>query len=402
MKPESEFLQAHPESIPGSATRLFAAIGLCLAGLVALYWGTAKSLVETWAATDIFQHGFVVVPISLWLAWRLRDRTSIDEVHPFWPGLGVVAIAGALWLLGELAAAMSVEHFAFVLAIQAALVTIVGLQVAKTFAFPLGFLLFAVPVGEALVPTLMDWTADFTVAALRATGVPVYRTGIHFIIPSGAWSVVEGCSGIRYLIASVMVGTLYGYLTYRSTWRRLAFVAVSIVVPIVANWLRAYMIVMIGHLSDNKYAVGVDHLVYGWLFFGVVMLIMFGIGSLWREHDPDASLARRLMWAGFSPTPYRHPFRSRWWIAAALVLRDRRDLAPGGKHSRVADPRGGPRNRGDPGRKRMDGSPAARRFLGAEVRRPSGDAASTLRERRPSGRSVHRLLPATSSRVRSS
>ena len=294
MKPESEFLPAHSESVPTTATRLFLAIGLCLAGLVALYWGTAKSLVETWAATDIFQHGFVVVPISLWLAWRLRDRTSINEVRPFWPGLGAVAAAGVLWTLGVLAAAQNIEHLAFVLVVQAALVAIVGLQVAKTFAFPIGFLLFAVPMGEALIPTLMYWTADFTVAALRATGVPVYRTGIHFVIPSGAWSVVEGCSGVRYLIASVMVGTLYGYLTYRSTWRRLAFVGVSIVVPIVANWLRAYMIVMIGHLTDNNYAVGVDHLVYGWLFFGVVILLMYGIGShLARRYRRSRRFARR-------------------------------------------------------------------------------------------------------------
>jgi hypothetical protein len=60
-----------------------------------------------------------------------------------------------------------------------------------------------------------------------------------------------------------------------------------VVVPIVANWLRAYMIVMIGQLSEMKYAVGIDHLIYGWLFFGVVVLILFWIGSFWREDfDP--------------------------------------------------------------------------------------------------------------------
>ena len=53
------------------------------------------------------------------------------------------------------------------------------------------------------------------------------------------------------------------------------FVAASILVPIVANWLRAYMIVMIGHLSNNKLAVGVDHIIYGWVFFGIVMLLLF-------------------------------------------------------------------------------------------------------------------------------
>ena len=137
----------------------------------------------------------------------------------------------------------------------------------------------------------MEHTADFTVAALRLTGIPVYREGQFFTIPTGSWSVVEACSGLRYLIASVTVGVLYAYLTYRSPARRAAFVAASIVVPIVANWVRAYMIVMIGHLSGMKYAVGVDHLIYGWVFFGIVMLLLFWIGSFWREDVAPAAAA---------------------------------------------------------------------------------------------------------------
>ena len=82
------------------------------------------------------------------------------------------------------------------------------------------------------MPRLMDWTADFTVAALRLTGVPVYREGVHFVIPTGQWSVIEACSGIKFLIASVMAGSLYAWLMYRSPGRRIAFIAASIVVPL--------------------------------------------------------------------------------------------------------------------------------------------------------------------------
>jgi exosortase len=122
--------------------------------------------------------------------------------------------------------------------------------------FPLLFLFFAVPVGDFLLPRLMEWTADFTVQALRLTGIPVFREGQNFVIPSGNWSVVEACSGIRYLIASLTVRTLYAYLTYTSLKRRLTFILVSLLVPILANWFRAYMIVMLGHLSGNKLATG--------------------------------------------------------------------------------------------------------------------------------------------------
>jgi EpsI family protein len=88
---------------------------------------------------------------------------------------------------------------------------------------------------------------------------------------------------MRYLIASVTLGVLFAYLTYTRWWKRLLFVLFSIFVPIIANGFRAYMIVMIGHLSDMKYAVGVDHLIYGWVFFGVIITIMFVVGSIWRD-----------------------------------------------------------------------------------------------------------------------
>jgi len=127
------------------------------------------------------------------------------------------------------------------------------------------------------------------------TGIPVLRDGSNFSIPSGDWSVVEACSGVRYLIASFTLGCLYAYLTYRSRKRQLLFVLLSIVVPIVANGLRAYMIVMIGHLSSMKLATGVDHIIYGWLFFGLVMFIMFWVGNRWREDVSGVDVADEAM-----------------------------------------------------------------------------------------------------------
>src|SRR5690606_21875579 len=54
-------------------------------------------------------------------------------------------------------------------------------------------------------------------------------------------------------------------------------------VALLANWLRAWGIVMLGHLSDMRIATGVDHLIYGWGFFGVVMFLLFWLGSRWTE-----------------------------------------------------------------------------------------------------------------------
>ena len=273
------------------------ALAFALAWILFGYWRTGAAIVGIWARSDTFAHGFLVVPISVWLVWR--ERASLLEVapRPSWWVLLPFTAAGAAWLLGELGTVNVVSQFAFVTMLVLAVPAILGTRAARRIAFPLAFLFFAVPAGEFLMPQLMEWTADVTVMALRLTGIPVYREGQNFHIPSGNWSVVEACSGVRYLIASLVIGTLYAYLTYRSATRRWIFIGFSILVPVVANWARAYMIVMIGHLSGNRLAVGVDHLIYGWLFFGIVILLMFWIGARWRDDtEPAPGTERSFAW----------------------------------------------------------------------------------------------------------
>ncbi len=263
-----------------------AALVLLLGWILWVYRDTGLAMVDIWSRSETFTHAFLVPPITLWLIWRQRNVLLAHTPQPnLWAILAIVVVALG-WLLGELVAVNAVTQLALVTLLVIAVPAVLGFTVARLITFPLVFLFFAVPIGDFMLPQLMAWTADFTVLALRFSGIPVYREGLQFVIPSGNWSVVEACSGVRYLIASLTVGTLFAYLNYQSTQRRVLFIGVAILVPVVANWLRAYLIVMLGHLSDNKLAAGVDHLIYGWVFFGVVIMLMFIVGARWSEPDP--------------------------------------------------------------------------------------------------------------------
>ncbi|MDP3652882.1 MAG: exosortase A [Rhodoferax sp.] len=261
------------------------ALVLSLAWIALLYRDSATSMVVIWSRSETFMHGFLVIPIVFWLVWRKRLSIASHMPDPLIPALPIVAFAGLAWALGELAFTNSLTQLTFVALLVLAVPCVLGGSIARIIVFPLGFMFFSVPLGEFLLPKLMEWTADFTVIGLRLSGVPVYREGLNFVIPSGNWSVVEACSGVRYLIASLTVGSIFAYLNYRSVKRRAMFVLVSVFVPLLANWIRAYMIVMLGHLSGNTIAVGVDHLIYGWIFFGVVIFLMFAIGAHWSEPE---------------------------------------------------------------------------------------------------------------------
>jgi exosortase A len=331
---------APAEAAPRSASGWPLAALLALASAVWLLVSFADTVVSTvsiWLRSDTYAHGLLVVPIAGYLVWRERHAVERLAARPSLWGLLLFVAGGVLWLLGRVADVDAAQQFSVVLMLVAGVWALLGTRVVRRLWFPLMFLVFAVPVGDFLLLPLMNFTADFTVATLRLTGIPVYREGNMFQIPSGSWSVVEACSGLRYLIASLTLGALYAYLSYRSMWKRVVFVLFSILAPILANGIRAYFIVMLGHVSNMKLAVGVDHLIYGWIFFGLVMMLMFWIGSLWRE-NPNSEQSQLS-----SHNATRQPFKlgatlplmalalaavSAFWPAYALRLSERYVKAP--------------------------------------------------------------------------
>ena len=262
--------------------------------LLALYYETALSMVAIWSRSDTFAHGFLILPISGWLVWTHRARLRSVEPDPSLAPIWLMLPAAAAWLLAAMVGVSVIQQLAMVALLVLGCWAVMGHRLSMVLAFPLMFLFFAVPMGEGLIAPMMDFTADSTIWMIRMTGIPVYREGLNFTLPTGAWSVVEACSGVRYIIASVTVGVLYAYLTYISWMRRILFVVISFIVPIFANTLRAYMIVMLGHMSDMEIATGADHLVYGWFFFGVVIFVMFWLGSFFREDDQMMTEAEAL------------------------------------------------------------------------------------------------------------
>jgi exosortase A len=271
---------------------LWAAGLFCLA-LLFIYHETVLSIVYIWSRSETFAHGFLILPISLWLVWLRRDLLASVRPEPAWRvGLLVIPIQLG-WLLAWLVDVAVIQQLALVAMMVVGAWAVMGHRLARVLAFPLFFLFFAVPMGEGLIAPMMDFTASSTVWLIELTGIPVYREGLNFALPTGNWSVVEACSGVRYIIASVTVGVLYAYLTYRSWTRRLIFVVISAIVPIFANTVRAYMIVMLGHLSDMTIATGADHLIYGWVFFGMVIFLLFWLGAFFREHDPGPAVAEQ-------------------------------------------------------------------------------------------------------------
>ncbi len=266
-----------------NSAKLLRIFYVALATWLLLYHDTVWSMVQIWWRSETFAHGFLIFPISIYLIWDKRSRFFTTEKKPDGLFAGGLIVLVVIWALAKAVDVVVIQQLMVVLMLPALVGAVFGLKLFKQYLFPLLYLVFAVPFGEFLIPRLQDITAIMTVWGLQISGVPVYTEGMFISIPEGDFEVAVACSGIRYLIASLALGTLYAYLTYTKLYKQIIFVTASLVVPIIANGVRAYGIVMIAHLSDMKYATGVDHLIYGWLFFGVVIFILFYIGSFWQD-----------------------------------------------------------------------------------------------------------------------
>jgi exosortase A len=256
---------------------------LSLAVALVVFYPSWYALVKVWEASETYGHGFLVAPISLWLIWRKRDQLRDSTIKSSWTGLFAVAVCCFAWIVGVLAGVNVLIYTAIVGMLVSTVIAVAGWDFASKIAFPLGFLFFMVPAGDPINPILMDYTARMTIWAVQATGIPVFREGLNFTLPTGSWSVVEACSGLRYVVAAAVLGSLFAYLNFKSWTRRTVFFVTALVVAVIANWMRAYLIVMMGHLSNMRLGVGDDHVVYGWVFFGLTMFVLFAMGSRWHD-----------------------------------------------------------------------------------------------------------------------
>ena len=274
------------------------------------------SAIKIWSVSEIFQHCFLVLPGALYLIWQERSALQQLPIRPAWQALPFVCGQLALYVVGVAGDIQLFLHVATFSLLPTLIWLVIGNRAAYHLIFPLFFILFAIPVGEELVPWLQEVTADISVYLLHLTGVPLFRTGLYIEVPGGKFLVAEACSGISFFIASVVIGNLYAYMNLVSATRRVGFVLLSIVYPIIANAVRVYGIILTGYLSDMKHAVGADHLVYGWVFFAIVIVSLVLLGELFRRGD-TISQAKQGVYEGPSNTSNAS---QNWVVILVLIL----------------------------------------------------------------------------------
>ena len=246
--------------------------------ILAIFWRDGTDMVRTWWTISTYNHCLLIVTILYWLVQQRQEELAKLVPRLWLPGLLWTALASLGWLLGEAAGVAFARQLGLLMMLQGAVLTLLGPMVARGLIFPLGFSFFLVPFGEEFVPFLQMVTAKLSMIFLGWANIPAFIDGIFISTPTGYFRVAEACSGIKFLIAMLAYGALVSNICFRSWNRRILFMTAAVIVPVLANGIRAFGTIYVAHHTTIDFAAGFDHILYGWFFFAFVLILVMAIG----------------------------------------------------------------------------------------------------------------------------
>jgi exosortase len=249
--------------------------------LLFLYAPVLRSMVLQWSVDPDYSYGFLVPVFSAYILWLRRARLSGTEIKPANFGFLVMIAAICLLLLGSLAAELFISRVSLLVLLSGMILFLAGWNVLRMVSFPLGFLIFMIPIPAILYNQItfpMQLFASRLASSwLELVHVPVLRNGNILVLSSYSLEVVEACSGVRSLMTLVSLAVAYGYLAESRLWVRCILALLMVPSAIVTNAIRVAVVGMLAHKFGPATADGFLHLFSGWLIFlsAVVMLLLF-------------------------------------------------------------------------------------------------------------------------------
>ena len=251
--------------------------------LIAVFLPDWRGMADQWWNSSTYNHILLIPVIVAWLVWQRLQGLMRLEPAAWWPGLLLVAGAALIWLVGAFSGLSAARQLGAAALLVGSTAAILGIRASTALVFPLGYMLFLVPFGDVLVPSLQMITARIAIWLVGLSGIPATIDGVFINTPVALFEVAEACSGVRFLVAMIAFGVLVANVCFVGWPRRAVFLAVCIVVPILANGVRAWATIFAAQFIGVEVATGLDHIIYGWLFFALVLALILWIS--WRFFD---------------------------------------------------------------------------------------------------------------------
>jgi exosortase len=275
---------------PLSAVIFAAVIALIIYffGFLRLYAGQRQAIWQ-WAWMRFLpqynqEHSKLIPLIVLGLVWYHRKK--IRETPKAGSNLGLLLIGFGIFCYVAAVRALQprVAIFGFPFLILGIVLFLWGKQLARVVLFPAVLLFFMIPLGaiEQMTFRLQFISTGIVTALGHLFGLGVHSIGTAIYPNSGNWGfdIAEGCSGIRSLIAMIMITAVYVHVFEPKLWKKITILCFSVLFAIIGNAGRLFTIIVVAKLGFPKFAGGMYHDWSDWVFFPIALITMLGFAHL--------------------------------------------------------------------------------------------------------------------------
>lgn len=259
-------------------------IGLLVSFIVA-YFPVWKGLLAAWIGTEEYSHGFLIIPLSVYIVWTKKDDLSEISVMPSGWGLMIVILSLLIYLFAHLAEIVTLASLSMVMFLVGVCIYIFGFAVFRKMMFPFFLLLFMIPVPAqiyaALTIPLQLLVSKVSVILAQVMDIPVYREGNVINLPERTLQVVQACSGLRSMISLLTLSAVIGYFTLKSNFLRSILFLSGIPAAIIVNMVRVFIVIVAFYFFNYDLTTGSVHTVFGIvIFFLALFFIILAKGVL--------------------------------------------------------------------------------------------------------------------------
>jgi exosortase len=252
--------------------------GVFVASFAMAYLPVWRRLIDSWSRSEEYSHGFLIVPVCLYIAWRKREVLGSIRLEPTKWGLGVLFLSLAIYAVSMLAEIRTVASLSMVLALLGSIAYLYGARFVGRLSFPAFLLLFMIPVpaqiyAEVTIP-LQLLVSKVSVWTAGQLGLPVYREGNVIHLSGLTLEVVQACSGLRGMVSLLFISAVFGYFSINSNMLRTVLFVSAIPISFVVNTFRVLVLMLGWNWLNRDLSEGIGHILSGIMVFGLALVFV--------------------------------------------------------------------------------------------------------------------------------
>lgn len=237
-----------------------------------------------------YSHAYLIPLIVAYLFYVINNNGELKYRETISLPASVLLIISAYILFVTSTAQISLLYWLTILLLFCSSIIFVFNANIK-IAAAASYFIFLLPVWGILTIPLQNLSVFAAQTLMGFTTIPVFVEEQFVHIPSGVFEIAGGCSGLRYLLTSLAISTLFSFLYFRTIKNTAIFISVAILGALLTNWLRISALIIIGHQTEMTSDLMTDHNMFGWYIYIPFMFLLFKFGGYLADKENNKPIA---------------------------------------------------------------------------------------------------------------